>query len=96
MPVRLNGGPGKGELEWRRVNRPTLLTTFRQSDLRRRLSLWRARRSPRAGEAEVFLHDRLPAYISFERYDRNQAQLKANKAARVGTPGREARSSPGC
>ena len=44
------------------------------------------RRSPRAGEAEVFLHDRLPAYISFERYERNQAQLKANKAACGGTP----------
>jgi hypothetical protein len=24
MPVRLRGGPGKGELEWRRVNRATL------------------------------------------------------------------------
>jgi hypothetical protein len=28
----------------------------------------------------------LPAYISFERYERNQAQLKANKAACGGTP----------
>jgi hypothetical protein len=24
MPVRLRGGAGKGELEWRRVSRPTL------------------------------------------------------------------------
>ena len=31
------------------------------------------------------MHDRLPGYISFERYERNQAQLKANKAAGVGT-----------
>ena len=29
------------------------------------------RRPPRSGEAEVFLHDCLPAYISFERYRRN-------------------------
>jgi hypothetical protein len=31
------------------------------------------------------LHDRLPGYISFERYEGNQAQLKANKAAGGGT-----------
>ncbi len=43
------------------------------------------RRPPRADEAEVFLHDRLPGYISFERYERNQAQLKANKATCGGT-----------
>jgi DNA invertase Pin-like site-specific DNA recombinase len=101
MPVRLNGGPGKGELEWRRVNRPTLLNLFAnpiyagvyaygvRAVEKRRQKPGRpgtGRRSPRAGEAEVFLHDRLPAYISFERYERNQAQLKANKAACVGTP----------
>ena len=28
MPVRQRGGPGKGELEWRRVNRATLLNLF--------------------------------------------------------------------
>ena len=27
MPVRTPGGPGKGELEWRRANRPTLHNT---------------------------------------------------------------------
>ena len=101
MPVRLRGGPGKGELEWRRVNRPTLLNFFAnpiyagvyaygvRAVEKRRQQPGRpgtGRRSPRAGEAEVFLHDRLPAYISFERWERNQAQLKANKAACVGTP----------
>ena len=101
MPVRLRGGPGKGELEWRRVNRPTLLNLFAnpiyagvyaygvRAVEKRRQQPGRpgtGRRSPRAGEAEVFLHDRLPAYISFERWERNQAQLKANKAACVGTP----------
>ena len=101
MPVRLRGGPGKGELEWRRVNRPTLLNFFAnpiyagvyaygvRAVEKRRQQPGRpgtGRRSPRAGEAEVFLHDRLPAYISFERYERNQAQLKANKATCVGTP----------
>src|SRR3981189_3884026 len=28
MPVRTPGGPGKGELEWRRANRPTLHNLF--------------------------------------------------------------------
>ena len=101
MPVRLAGGPGKGELEWRRVNRPTLLNLFAnpiyagvyaygvRAVEKRRQKPGRpgtGRKSPRAGEAEVFLCDQLPAYISFERYERNQAQLKANKAACVGTP----------
>ena len=31
------------------------------------------------------MHDRLPDYISFEDYERNQAQLKANKATCGGT-----------
>jgi len=101
MPVRQHGGPGKGELDWRRANRPTLLNLFAnpiyagvyaygvRAVEKRRQQPGRpgtGRRSRRAGEAEVFLHDRLPAYISFERYERNQAQLKANKATCIGTP----------
>ena len=41
------------------------------------------RRSPRAGEAEVFLHDCLPAYISFERY-RPQPSTATIKQSGVG------------
>src|SRR5271167_3514936 len=100
MPVRRRGGAGKGELEWRRVSRPTLLNLFanpiyagvyaygvRAVDKRRQRPgrPGTGRRSPRTQEAEVFLPDRLPGYISFERYERNQAQLKANKAAGGGT-----------
>ncbi len=99
MPVRTRGGPGKGELEWRRANRPTLHNLFgnpiyagiyaygvRATD-RRRQKPGRpgtGRRPPRAGEAEVFLPDRVPAYISREQFDRNQAQLRANRADRLG------------
>jgi DNA invertase Pin-like site-specific DNA recombinase len=100
-PVRVHSGPRKGELEWRRVNRATLQNLFanpiyagvyaygvRAVDRRRqrpgRPST--GRRSPRAGKAEVFLHDQLPAYISFERYQRNQAQLQSNKAGWGGAP----------
>jgi hypothetical protein len=74
MPVRTPGGPAKGELEWRRANRPSLHNLFgnpiyagiyafgvRATD-RRRQKPGRpgtGRRPPRAGEAEVFLPDRV-------------------------------------
>jgi DNA invertase Pin-like site-specific DNA recombinase len=99
MPVRTPGGPGKGELEWRRANRPTLHNLFgnpiyagiyaygvRATD-RRRQKPGRpgtGRRPPRAGEADVFLPDRVPAYITREQFDRNQAQLRANRADHLG------------
>ena len=76
MPVRSQGSPGKGELEWRRANRPTLHNLFgnpiyagiyaygvRATD-RRRQKPGRpgtGRRPPRAGEAEVFLPRRFDA-----------------------------------
>ena len=99
MPVRTPGGPGKGELEWRRANRPSLHNLFgnpiyagiyaygvRATD-RRRQKPGRpgtGRRSPRAGEADVFLPDRVPAYITREQFDRNQAQLRANRPDHLG------------
>ncbi len=99
MPVRTSGGAGKGELEWRRAIRPSLHNLFsnpiyagiyaygvRTTD-RRRQKPGRpgtGRRPPRAGEAEVFLPDRVPAYISREQFDRNQAQLRANRADHLG------------
>ena len=101
MPVRSRSGPQKGDLEWRRVNRASLLNLFanpiyagvyaygvRAVDKRRQKPgrPGTGRRPPRSGEAEVFLHDCLPAYISFERYRRNQAQLQSNRAAWGGAP----------
>lgn len=101
MPVRLRSGPGKGAIEWRRVNRASLLNLFAnpiyagvyaygvRAVEKRRQKPGRpgtGRRAPRAADAEVFLHDQLPAYISFERYQRNQAQLQSNKAGWGGAP----------
>ncbi len=99
MPVRTPGGPGTGELEWRRANRPSLHNLFgnpiyagiyaygvRATD-RRRQKPGRpgtGRRPPRAGEAEVFLPDRVPAYITCEQFERNQEQLRANRPDRLG------------
>src|SRR6195952_3904750 len=99
MPVRTPGGPGKGELEWRRANRPSLYNLFgnpiytgiyaygvRATD-RRHQKPGRpgtGRRPPHAGQAEVFLPDRVPAYITREQFERNQAQLRANRSDRLG------------
>jgi DNA invertase Pin-like site-specific DNA recombinase len=99
MPVRTPGGPGKGELEWHRANRPSLHNLFgnpiyagiyaygvRPTDRRRQKPGRRStgRRAPRAGEAEVFLPDRVPAYITREQFERNQAQLRANRQDHLG------------
>ena len=99
MPVRVGGGAGKGELEWRRVNRPSLHDLFgnpiyagayvygtRPTDRRRQKPGRRGtgRRVARAENAAVFLPDRLPAYISWEQFERNRAQLQSNMAARGG------------
>jgi len=101
MPVRLRSGPKKGDLEWRRVNRASLLNLFAnpiyagvyaygvRAVEKRRQKPGRpgtGRKAPRPADAEVFLHDHLPAYISFERYERNQAQLRSNRADWGGAP----------
>ena len=113
MPVRVRGGPRKGELEWRRVNRVSLHNLFanpiyagvyvyggRPID-RRRQKPGRpstGRRPFRIENAEVFLPDRMPAYISWEQYQRNQVQLRSNKAANAGVAraGQALLLAPGC
>jgi excisionase family DNA binding protein len=101
LPVRARGGARKNELEWRRPSRATLQNLFanpiyagayvygvRSTD-RRRQKAGRpgtGRRSVRAEEAEVFLPDRMPAYITWDQYQRNQAQLQSNRAAWGGAP----------
>ena len=99
LPVRTRGGPGKGEPTWHRVNRPSLHNRFanpiyagayvwgmRPTEKRRQKPGRPAtgRRSCSAEAAEVFLPDRVPAYISWEQYRRNRAQVQSNMAARGG------------
>jgi DNA invertase Pin-like site-specific DNA recombinase len=99
MPVRTPGGPGKGELEWRRPSRPSLHNLLlnpiyagvyaygvRSVD-RRRQKPGRpgtGRRPPQPDQAEVFLPDRAPAYISWDQFERNLAQLRSNRPDQVG------------
>ena len=99
LPVRAQGGPTKGDLEWHRPNRVSLYNLFhnpiyagvyvygmRSVDKRRQKPgrPGTGRRSGRIEDAEVFLPDRLPAYITRDQYERNQAQLRSNMASRTG------------
>jgi DNA invertase Pin-like site-specific DNA recombinase len=101
IPVRPHCGPNAGQLEWRRPNRATLLNLFRhpayagayrfgyrQTDPRRkqpgRPSSGRRVHPPE--ECLVLLRDRVPAYISWDRFCANQERLKANRA-RADSPG---------
>ncbi|CAH2605824.1 Recombinase family protein (plasmid) [Rhodovastum atsumiense] len=99
LPVRVPGGARKGELEWHRANRINLHNLFanpiyagayvyglRPTDPRRRKPgrPGTGRRGCAPEQAEVFLPDHLPAYISWEHYQRNRAQLRSNQASARG------------
>jgi DNA invertase Pin-like site-specific DNA recombinase len=102
MPVRAPGGENKGELEWRRPNRPSLYCLLvnpiyagtyvyglRPTDRRRQRPGHpkTGRKAPNLDNATVVLPDRLPAYISWDRYQANQTRLRSN-AARMRGPTR--------
>jgi DNA invertase Pin-like site-specific DNA recombinase len=96
VPVRVRGGARKDELEWHRPCRASLQNLF-SNPIYAGVYVYgiRARRQkgarPGTGrrpaeDAEVFLPDRMPAYITLEQYQRNQAQLQSNRAAWEGAP----------
>ena len=99
LPVRAVSGPAKGELEWRRPNRPSLYCLLvnpiyagayvygmRPSDRRRQRPghPGTGRKAPDLDNAHVILHDHVPAYISWAQYQENQAQLHLNATKRQG------------
>ncbi len=103
LGIRVRTGLTKGDLEWHRPNRMTLQNLLknpiyagayaygrRQVDRRKqhpdRPSTGRVVIDPT--EWFVLLHDQVPAYISWEQYERNLARLKANQARadEVGAP----------
>jgi len=107
IPVRVRGGANKGQLEWRRPNRATLQNLLRHpsyagayryghrpTDPRKRKpgrpTTGKLVRRPE--ECLVLLRDRLPAYITWDRFEANQARLTANRNG-SGTPG-SPRSGP--
>ncbi len=101
LPHRIRGGLQKGELEWRRPNRVTLSNMLhnpiyagayvygrRPTDPRRKKPgrPSTGRLSLKQEEWEVLIKDKLPAYICWEEYERNQRQLQMNTAQGIGTP----------
>jgi hypothetical protein len=101
IPVRPSGGPSRGELQWRRPNRATLSNLlhhpayagayrfgYRPTDPRRkqpgRPNTGKLIR--RAEDCLVLIRDRLPAYITWDRFQANQDRLAANRA-RCENPG---------
>jgi hypothetical protein len=99
LPYRVRSGARKGALEWRRPNRVTLSNLLhnpayagayvygrRPTDPRRvkpgRPTTGRTVAPP--SQWQVVLKDRLPAYISWERFEHNLRQLQANTAQGVG------------
>jgi DNA invertase Pin-like site-specific DNA recombinase len=105
IPVRSNSGPSRGELEWRRPNRTTLSNLLhhpsyagayrfghRPVDPRRKQPGRRAtgKKIRRPEDCLVLIRDRLPAYITWDRFRANQERLEADRARqdRPGAPRR--------
>jgi len=95
LPVRPHSGVNRGELEWRRPNRVTLLNVLhhpiyagayrwghRAVDPRKKVP-----GRPASGRTfnshdncRVLIRDRFPAYISWDDFERNQEKLAENRA----------------
>jgi len=95
LPIRPHGGPERGQLQWRRPNRQTLRNLLqhpiyagaytwgrRPVDPRCKIpgrpSTGRKVASPET--CMVFLKDRCPAYITWERYQSNRRRIADNQA----------------
>lgn len=92
LPVRANSGPDKGSLQWRRPNKGALRNMLRHPMYAGAYSYGRSSKDKQARpkkrrqrwlppeQWQVLLRDRYPAYITWEQYERNVAQLKENQA----------------
>jgi DNA invertase Pin-like site-specific DNA recombinase len=92
LPIRPLAGAKKGQLDWRRPNICTLAQvvshpiyagayTFgrRSADPKRQLSSKKYRPRAPIEQWKVLHKDRLPAYITWERYLQNQERIKQNR-----------------
>jgi DNA invertase Pin-like site-specific DNA recombinase len=95
LGIRRRTGPDTGELEWHRPNRMTLQNLLkhpiyagayaygrRPIDPQRKIPGHPSRGRTVAGPTDwvALIKDQRPAYISWEQYERNLAQLEANRA----------------
>jgi DNA invertase Pin-like site-specific DNA recombinase len=112
IPVRSHRRVNQGQLEWHRPNRPTLLKLLhhpiyagayrrghRAIDPRKKKPGCRhsGKQFLPPEQCRVLLRDRLPAYISWERFEANQRRLAANstKPDAPGAPRQGAALLPG-
>jgi DNA invertase Pin-like site-specific DNA recombinase len=94
IPVRLPGGPNKGQLEWRRPNRATLQNLLRHPSYAGAYRYGHRPTDPRKQqpgrpntgksirrpeECLVLIRDRWPAYITWDRFEANQRRLASNR-----------------
>jgi DNA invertase Pin-like site-specific DNA recombinase len=96
IPIRSHSGENAGQLEWRQPGRETIRQILRHpidagayryghrpTDPRRqqpgRPQTGRASGRP-AEDCLVFLKDRFPAYITWDRFEANQERLEANRS----------------
>jgi DNA invertase Pin-like site-specific DNA recombinase len=94
IPVRARGGAQLGQLEWHRPNRPTLLNLLHHPIYAGAYRYGHRALDPRKKQAGhrnsgkqflppekclVLIRDRLPAYITWERFCANQKRLEANR-----------------
>lgn len=92
LPIRPLSGPKKGQLDWRRPNICTLTNVLghpiyagaysfgrQSSDPKRKLSSKKYQPRLPMEQWKVLLKDRLPAYITWERYLQNRERLKQNR-----------------
>jgi len=103
MPIRAIGGAEHGQLQWRRPNRQTLRNLLhhplyagaytwgrRPVDPRRKVPgrPSTGRKVAAAEDCQVFLKDRCPAYITWQRYEANRRRLaeNRNRADAAGAP----------
>ena len=93
--VRVLSGLNKGDLEWRRPNRPTLQNLLKSPVYAGAYAYGRKQMDARKKKAEhphsglvvkpreewlVLIKDHHPAYISWVRYEQHLSQLKSNRA----------------
>jgi DNA invertase Pin-like site-specific DNA recombinase len=95
LGIRPHNGPHRGELEWRRACLPTLYKILhhpffagtyaygrfqidpkRQHEGRSR----KARKTMPIEQWKAVLHDHVPAYLTWERFERNQEKLRQNSS----------------
>jgi DNA invertase Pin-like site-specific DNA recombinase len=95
IPVRVRRGVQRGQLEWHRPNRPTLLNILhhpiyagaylyghRAIDPRKKIPgrRYTGKQCLPPEQCAVLIHDHEPAYITWERFEANQQRLAANQS----------------